>query len=61
MLIEDGYVHSLHALIDKIRTNESAVTGRNGSPPSRSEAQSWSLIDRMVQMWKWSRRRHAHH
>lgn len=60
MLIEDGYMHSLHALMLKIRANETAVTGRNRSSPLASRMQSGSLIDWIVQMWKSSRQRQSH-
>jgi hypothetical protein len=55
MLIEDGYMHSLRALMEKIRIHESEVAARNGSSSTRSETQSSPIIGRIVQMWTCAR------
>jgi hypothetical protein len=55
MLIEDGYLHSLHALVEKIRIHESEVAARNGSSSTRSETPSSPLIGRILQIWTWAR------
>ena len=55
MLSEDGYIHSLHALMGKIRIHETEVAVRNGSSSTRSETQSSPLIGRIRQMWTWAR------
>ena len=55
MLIEDGYIHSLHALMGKTRSHETEVAVRNGSSSTRSETQSSPLIGRIRQMWTCAR------
>ena len=60
MLIEDGYVHSLHALLQKIDADDGARWTRAAASDSMAQRifRSVSNLDQVMRSWKWSIARH---
>jgi hypothetical protein len=62
MLIEDGYVHSLHALLQKIDADDAARSGWARAAASDSVTQriyrAVSNLDQVMRSWKSGIARH---